>query len=223
DRPLQAATAPGPSRNTGPRVASNSASRQPVRESGRPAPGGEAALRADRDRFVAFAFSAADILLELDSSHAIRYAAGAVTALLGATPAALEGRPLLTLAPAQARPVLGELLLAIHDGRRLEPMVVRLQGPSGPTPPMLVVGYQLSNLDNRIFLAFRTARGLFAGPGTERRSGSGLYDTDAFAAAASAKLEGGAEGKLTFIELDRLDGLTSRLDVATQQELAMTI
>ena len=204
-------------------MASNSASRQPVRESDRPSPDETAALRADRDRFVAFAFSAADILLELDSTHAIRYAAGAVTALLGATPAALEGRPLLTLAPAQARPVLGELLLAIHDGRRLEPMVVRLQGPSGPTPPMLVVGYQLSNLHNRIFLAFRTARGLLAGPGTERRSGSGLYDADGFAAAASAKLESGADGKLTFIELDRLDGLAGRLDVATQQELAMTI
>jgi hypothetical protein len=189
----------------------------------RPTAEDAAAVRADRDRFVAFAFSASDILLELDSRHIIRYAAGAITALLGLSPADIEGRPLLSLAPAQARPILGELLLAIHDGRRLEPMVVRLQGPTAPTPPMLVVGYQLSTLDNRIFLALRMARGLLAGPGTERHAGSGLYNADAFAAAASATLGAGGAGKLTFIELDRLDDLHGRLDVATQQELATTI
>jgi EAL domain-containing protein (putative c-di-GMP-specific phosphodiesterase class I)/PAS domain-containing protein len=204
-------------------VAINNADHRHAAGTARPAPDEAAAIRADRDRFVAFAFSAADILLELDSTHVIRYAAGAVTALLGVGPADLEGRPLLSLAPVQARPVLGELLLAIHDGRRLEPMVVRLQGRGGPTPPMLVVGYQLSNLENRIFLALRMARGLLTGPGTEREAGSGLYSADAFAAAASAKLSKGGPGKLTFIELDRLDDLTGRLDAATQQELATTI
>lgn len=204
-------------------MASNTAEQRHGVTAVRPSPDDATAIRADRDRFVAFAFSAADILLELDSSHVIRYAAGAVTALLGVSPADLDGRPLLSLAPAQARPVLGELLLAIHDGRRLEPMVIRLQGQAAPTPPMLVVGYQLSNLDNRIFLALRIARGLLAGPGTERQAGSGLYNADAFAAAASAKLEAGGTGKLTFIELDHLDDLARRLDVAAQQELATTI
>ena len=100
-------------------MASNTAEQRHGVTAVRPSPDDATAIRADRDRFVAFAFSAADILLELDSSHVIRYAAGAVTALLGVSPADLDGRPLLSLAPAQARPVLGELLLAIHDGRRL--------------------------------------------------------------------------------------------------------
>ena len=43
-------------------------------------------LRIDRDRFVAFAFCDADILLELDRSQNIVFAAGATMALIGHPP-----------------------------------------------------------------------------------------------------------------------------------------
>ena len=49
-------------------------------------------VRRDRDRFVAFAFSAADAFVELDSEQKIRYATGAITALTGLDGNVLVGR-----------------------------------------------------------------------------------------------------------------------------------
>ena len=43
-----------------------------------------ARLRLERDRFIAFAFAGADVLLELDTGHRVGYAAGATRALFGA-------------------------------------------------------------------------------------------------------------------------------------------
>ena len=48
-------------------------------------------LRRERDRFVALAFCAADILIEVDTEASITYAAGASKALIGAQPEALVG------------------------------------------------------------------------------------------------------------------------------------
>jgi hypothetical protein len=46
----------------------------------------EADMRAERDRFVAFAFAAADAFLELDSDYKVIYAVGATQWLAGVPP-----------------------------------------------------------------------------------------------------------------------------------------
>lgn len=54
-------------------------------------------LKAERDRFVAFAFSAADMLVEMDKDRRIIFAAGATGALAGRQPPELAGEDFLGL------------------------------------------------------------------------------------------------------------------------------
>ena len=61
------------------------------------------AMRVDRDRYVAFAFAGADILLELDVDAAVLFSAGALS-LIGAKTGELAGRPVLDLVADQDRP-----------------------------------------------------------------------------------------------------------------------
>lgn len=114
-------------------------------------------MRHERDRFVAFAFCASDILIELDERHAIVFASGAVSAFLGISPEDLVGQPMLVLVAAQSRPAASELLLAIGEGKRLEPMLLHMATAGGATMPLHALGYSLPLPDfaNHTFLAFR--------------------------------------------------------------------
>ncbi|MDH3235840.1 MAG: EAL domain-containing protein [Alphaproteobacteria bacterium] len=194
------------------------------------APGDDegARLRYERDRFLAFAFCASDILMELDERHNVVFAAGAVSAFLGVTSESVAAQPLMNFVTAQSRPAIGELLLAIHDGRRLEPMKVRLNSATGPTPPMLAVGYRLSDLSNRIFVAFRMARSLEGEDvGNPHRRPGGLHDAESFAELAAGRMLASADHpneQLTLIELDAAEGeFGEHLDQAAQNELKETI
>ncbi|HOT83263.1 MAG TPA: PAS domain-containing protein, partial [Candidatus Defluviicoccus seviourii] len=68
------------------------------------------ALRVERDRFVALAFSWADLLFELDPDGRIVYAAGAVEPFLGRKNEALVGESIEKLAAPAERGLLTELL-----------------------------------------------------------------------------------------------------------------
>lgn len=60
-------------------------------------------LREERDRFVGFAFSNADVLLELDETSKVLWAGGAIKSILGIENAELTGKQITTiLAPADA-------------------------------------------------------------------------------------------------------------------------
>ena len=78
-----------------------------------------AELRQERDRFVAFAFAAADLLLEVDPGGVIRFAAGAAKRLTGRSAEALVGASM-------------EAMLTSADYRLIRQLLVRLGGfPAG--------------------------------------------------------------------------------------------
>ena len=54
-------------------------------------------LREERDRFVGFAFSNADVLLELDETSKVLWAGGAIKSILGVDNADLTGKPLTSI------------------------------------------------------------------------------------------------------------------------------
>ena len=89
--------------------------------------GGIPLRRADNnERFVAFAFAAADLVVEIDPDGHITYAAGAFRARLGQAPEALIGHPVQSLVdPADHEPLDASLLLLSEKGR-LAPFLVRL-------------------------------------------------------------------------------------------------
>lgn len=58
-----------------------------------PTPSVADTLRAERDRYVAFAFAAADLLLEVNENGVIVFAVGALRSLTRRDSATLVGRP----------------------------------------------------------------------------------------------------------------------------------
>lgn len=186
-------------------------------------------LRRDRDRFAALAFCAADILFELDDAQEIVFATGAVQALLGRAPDQLIGRPLAEV----ATPEYGGLVRAVLSGaraqNRMNPVSVRLQGATAPTPPLQTSGYFLPNLPQvggRYYLAMRLDADQI-GPARNRDPVSGLLDANDFSRSVARRL--GRDGlnepqlKMTLVQVGNLEVLRRRLDEEARTALTATI
>ena len=85
-------------------------------------------LRHDRDRFVALAFSSADMLVELDRNRRIVFTGGATGALLGTDAKTLIGRAFVELVTAADRAMVGEALAVAASGTRINGLVCHLEG-----------------------------------------------------------------------------------------------
>ena len=187
-------------------------------------------LRTDRDRFVAFAFCDADILLELDRAQNIIFAAGATIALIGHPPEALIGTDIFELVVEDQHSKLREIMRMAEDGARIEPIVVRLRGQDGETPPLALSGIQLPDIQGHYFLAIRMGMpSPFPAsivPGS-RESVSGLFDKDSFTEVASSRLKAVSESDEEFhysvFQLGGLSELRARLDEERRIQLLANI
>ena len=86
-------------------------------------------LREQRDRFLAFAFAASDLLLEVGDDSLIRYAVGATNQLLGGSPQEVVGQGWLDLFVEEDRPLLvskiGNLAASSKAARFSSPLSLR--------------------------------------------------------------------------------------------------
>ena len=85
-------------------------------------------LREERDRFVGFAFSNADILLELDESSKVLWAGGAVKSILGIDNADLTGKPLTNILATADAILLKAALRNLGLGQRRRDLNLVLMG-----------------------------------------------------------------------------------------------
>jgi EAL domain-containing protein (putative c-di-GMP-specific phosphodiesterase class I)/GGDEF domain-containing protein len=75
-------------------------------------------LREERDRFVGFAFSNADVLVEMDEASKVLWAGGAVKSILGVETAAIAGKPLADLLTTADAILLKTALRNLQPGQR---------------------------------------------------------------------------------------------------------
>lgn len=113
-------------------------------------------LKAERDRFVAFAFAGGDVLVECDRGGRIRFATGDVQRRLGRPATELIGTSLLDRLVERDRPLLRQVILRAATGRK-GPLSMRLM--SGE--PVLISA--LAVLDGTIHLTIST-HGRTVGP-----------------------------------------------------------
>lgn len=187
-------------------------------------------LRQERDRFVALAFCAADILLETDSDHKITFAAGATVALTGHSPEELAGTPVLKIIAPGDRAFVKELIDTLRTGSRLDPVTAHLNGPEGISPPLSLGGYHIPDLDGRYFFALRLGAGAMdpeVSRNLTRDNESGLLVKDSFAQVAARHLreasKAGEPLNLTLLKMNDLDALRARLDAEAGAALIGTI
>ena len=79
-----------------------------------------------KDRFVVFAFAAAELLLEADLQGRITFAEGAFRARFGRDAQEFLGEPVISLVTAADRPALATALVLMAEQGRLKPAVVKL-------------------------------------------------------------------------------------------------
>ncbi len=187
-------------------------------------------LRAERDRFVALAFCWGDILLELDGDGRIVYATGAIEPLLGLPAEELVGRTLESAAVPGERPAVRALLAGAGGRKRIEAASLQLAGAMGASPPLMVAGYRLQDLNGHFFLALRACPQPPKSGGFGRRSrdgATGLYDAAAFIDMVTSQLaDGRADGGnrcLSLIMLQGYEALRQRLVESAEHELQTRI
>jgi EAL domain-containing protein (putative c-di-GMP-specific phosphodiesterase class I)/GGDEF domain-containing protein len=170
-------------------------------------------LRLERDRHVAFAFAAADLLIEVSNDGKIIAAAGAAQAILGVSIPGLTGKPILDFVAAADRPLARRLLKHVHAQLRIDPVVVELVRGDGVATSTLFGACRLPDRNDSVFLSVAQVPCTLASLDRPRDAATGLLTADALRAAGQrlAVDDGSAARQLEFVRLDGLSGAVRHL------------
>jgi EAL domain-containing protein (putative c-di-GMP-specific phosphodiesterase class I) len=166
-----------------------------------PPPG--ACPRPDRERYMSFAFSWGDVLLEVDGGGAIQFAEGACEVLLGSPASALCGTAFAALA---GRTGADALAAVRRDGRAEGEL--RLQGRGRGPISMHLAGY-CHDARGTAYLALRVSRRPAAEPAKVTSNGTDFARRSAALAADWA--DEGVEAAVSFVSAPQLAELKERL------------
>lgn len=138
-------------------------------------------MRVERDRFVAFSFAAADILLELNDEGMVSFVSGASSRLAGASPqageAAVLNHPFLSHVAESDHVFVSELLRRIRIGGKMTPVTVRFNGRDGEPLPAILGGCRLPTNPEILYLTVTfVSPGLGDGAETETPALPGRRD-----------------------------------------------
>jgi EAL domain-containing protein (putative c-di-GMP-specific phosphodiesterase class I) len=182
-------------------------------------------LKQERDRFVALAFTAADILLELDEARIIRFVVGATTGLLGREQDRLIGVALDELVAEDDRRMITAVLDRPGVAGRFEAVMVRLANPHSTVIRRAIVsGYRLPDLGGHYFLALSLPKYMVATDvATEARDvETGLISARSFAQIAKHRQQEandiGSSYEMTLLHLERFGLLRQQLDRSLTDE-----
>jgi EAL domain-containing protein (putative c-di-GMP-specific phosphodiesterase class I)/PAS domain-containing protein len=100
-------------------------------------------LKQQRDRFIAFAFAGADLLVEMDDSDVVTYSAGAGEALYGIADSELLGKPLVDFVIARDRKKFTDSIQRLRNSGRLDHTPLTMVGSSGAMSRMRMAGIKL--------------------------------------------------------------------------------
>ncbi len=163
-------------------------------------------LRRERDRFVAFAFAAADMLMELDKDGTVVFADGATGGLLGVVPQSLVGKNLADLVISEDRKAVSNLLRQIPHEQRMEGLSFSFFSLTLNAPLIMTASaFHFSRMDNHTFLSFSTRKSSPANDDLRTRDAdTGTLNKEAFSIQATEKIRE-AERKGEKLEITLLD------------------
>jgi EAL domain-containing protein (putative c-di-GMP-specific phosphodiesterase class I) len=167
---------------------------------------------APRDRFIAFAFAGADLLIEASIDGAITFAAGAFRQRMGIEPEQAVGRQLQTLVAAPDRVTLTMALGALAARGRILPIVLRLNDAA--RTPASFAALVVPSTPPRICVTL--------GPvptASEARGPVESGDPRGFAREAEARLREGGGGELALVEVSNWRQVQAQLSGEDQKAL----
>lgn len=167
----------------------------------------------ERERLLAFSFTNADLLIELDAHFNVIFASGAIQHLTGRDERSVIGIPVTTLFEARERPLVAVALGGLRPNARLGPMESGLKAQKGKDVPIRFSAYRLAGEVPRYFVTI-LMRARSAKEQSERDHldvQSGLLDGERFAGMAAQVQSKHPDSKLTMIELGNFGALAERL------------
>ncbi len=196
-----------------------------VAQKSRPQSAKSSAAKPDNGRYelarlLAFAFCAADALVETKPNGEIVYSSGATRHVFGHSLEEMKGQLLDSLPAKEDRAVLGALLGQVANGDRFQDVPIKVSRPELDDIVISISGYQVPDLSNHCFFTARAMEtGRDVASGGERDSATGLLTTDGFGDSVKAHVEGGDKGELTFLGLAGMSDLVDRLEGDEHQGL----
>ncbi|MCH2547021.1 MAG: EAL domain-containing protein [Alphaproteobacteria bacterium] len=181
-------------------------------------------LRSERDRFVAFSFASADILIELDEDANILFMDGAVSGLLGKKSVEFTGESFLNLVHSNDATLAHKMLCEDLKQDRIDQERIHLQSKFGDAIPFALSGYKLSALKNHYYLTLTFLKAELSPAELDKRDHkTGLYKKDSFANAAVKHIQdakgSNKEVHITLLDLPELTELLDHLTTDAAQNL----
>ena len=178
-----------------------------------PAKSSQDAVRLERDRHVAFAFAAADLLLEADAQGVIVKASGAAQSIVGVPVSSLRGVRVEDLSDGAERAFVRRLFGKTHEVGRVDPLPVDMTRPDGTSTRVLLGACQLPNLPSRVFLSVTVLPSSLAMANLPRDENTGLLTQDGLRARAeqAARNAGQTPARLKLLKLEGLEGAVRQL------------
>jgi EAL domain-containing protein (putative c-di-GMP-specific phosphodiesterase class I) len=145
------------------------------------------------ERFVAFAFAAAELVVEVEPAGRITCAAGAFRTRLGQAPEAFIGRPVRDIVDPVDHSALDAALLLLSERGRLLPLMIRLGDPGRTQRALAGLRFAMTGCPVRLYLTFAVPPApIEALP---------IATPRAFARASEARLRTGTPGDVGLIEI----------------------
>lgn len=135
----------------------------------------EQELREQRNRFLAFSFATADLLIEIDKSDKIVFALGAAMAVTGIDPEHLKGRSWLNIFdPAHHEELLTAQKKAA-PGLRVGPFDIRMDEKLGDHQHVMVTAIKMPD-DDHFYLSIGFPKALMKRPAREQEKQKGDFE-----------------------------------------------
>jgi EAL domain-containing protein (putative c-di-GMP-specific phosphodiesterase class I) len=174
-------------------------------------------IKIQRDRFLAFAFASADLLVEIDASQKVVFASGAANKFYGVTAGELVGKNWLDLVHKSDKSMLNNLRNESTFGKRCGPILFNLPEES-QKQNALITAIKLPDYPDNFYFTVTEAsisNARFADNKRTEIRGE-LLDKESFAIAALESISTasiiGKELDMTFLDIKGTDQLKNSLD-----------
>ena len=186
------------------------------------------ALKHDRDRFVAFAFAASDVLIELDEHHHIRYIDGATQQFLGEPNQEFIGIEFSNLLADGQYDKWRAILAEVKELGRAQQRTLVFSSPVFFYLPAMISVVALPEHDFPLFISLTILRSeLDETELAARDMPTGLLNREEYAKRASQRMreltEEGIETKMSLIDLPDLKDFLDALEPNQAKELTHEI
>ena len=176
-------------------------------------------MKTERDRFLAFAFCAADAFLEMDAKGNVVFATGTTPRFTGVMPDEMMGKPVWDFASKDDRAFFRALHKRAQRGKRFQNVAVKFKHKKGRTVSATLDGYFVTEINDHTYFTVRQAASHAPAPGPVNKSGrdsqSGLLDTKGFSNAVQNLVksnDGEEEYKVAVLGLDNFEELKHRME-----------